>query len=271
MYRVYSILLASVCIASLAYRLNGAELPSSSQTTQLQIVVDKLESYAVGLTKSSWLTMDEMMSAYKEFARMNPETRKMLREQNPLIHLLCDFLLFPMSRFKDLIGDGPEAAPFYEDYITRLEKSYKKFRAGYLGGTVGEYRVASKKMDLLIEALMGVKDRAPVTMKMIEDAKREYDALLAKWNEIGQYEDIYSCLKEVEEIIDTVYRASARALNKIVFAALPGIDNIELITMKFRNEMYLAGFLVQNGKLYSRGAHWKPDMRQLPFPSVYTA
>lgn len=244
--RVHLTLIAA-CVAAFVVCANAGGSPVP--TDKIQIVLNKLEAFVKQGAPKSTVNFADLVAADNEFRQWTMDQRLKMRRSMPLLHLLADFALVPMERYPNLVEDSDDMRQMF---VTRLELGYKKFRSGYLGGMVGLYYLRSINIEALSGAMLGLKDSKPVTMRLLKDAKREFDAYTDKFYEIGMHEDIFASLQELERLINFLHRKQITALDKVVLSKADEIteDQLASVAAAYKREVERSGYVVIDGVLY---------------------
>lgn len=224
-----------------------------SEAGQIETVHEKLEKYATGDAKESGLTPDELQAAFEEYKTWDPTKREDYESQQVTHALLVDFLLHPLEQAGERRrAKNDIALPIDDRYLKRLEKSYKMFRVAYQGQMIGNLYHKCDKTELLIRSLMGLKGKQELTVKMIYDAIVEYNAIMQRLSDIMIYEDVYTSLDELKQLLNFNNRTTVKVLNQVVYPQLSKLKSkkaLDQIRNKYREKLADHRIIEVNGAL----------------------
>lgn len=226
---------------------------------EMNNVLAKLEAYSNHLVSND-LTFDEMKLAYDEYRAMDLDIRDSLRENQPLFHLMADFLLIPMEKYSRLVGENrPE---FKHKLVARTQQYYKHFRPLYMGQRdANRDLIKAKKTDDLVDSFLALPDSGfkKLTKKLLEDAQKEYISYMRQFNQIALQMDIFAANneREVELILNYMNRDTTKILKEKILPLIHLIpddesrnsDRLEFLREIFLDSLLMYGYYINEGKL----------------------
>lgn len=239
-----------LCVVFLAITIECAPFDAS----KVELLLDKLEPFAKGNTKSSGLTSAQLLAGQQQFESWSEQTRSKMVKKYPKLNLLRDLCFIPMRRFESLIGGQAEQEALF---IRRLEKFYKELRPLYFGGTVGQSYKRAPKQDELVASLLQLRHNKPLTLSMLRYGIEECKAFEQRCDDIVEFEDIYAAVEEFKLLKNNLNRGQIKLLSeKLVplYDLEPPKNEQEL--RKFQ-ELYQVEFeqrkdvMVKNGFVYT--------------------
>lgn len=247
--------LAGLTLLSLAFE--WAETRPSNQEDfsaiqKSEALVNKLRAYAANeAAQTSGITFEDLQDVYEESLKWNEETKANLKSKSVDHQMLVDFVITPMSRFDDTVGnDLDDMDTVRKDFVTRFERAYTKFRPNYQGKIRGDKYSLCAKLSEAIDSLYGVKDSAPLTKQLLSQAKSELEVYAKRVHEIQTVEDIYANLDELTSLLNLFNFNSVKAFKRHV---LEHIDEDEKsypnLAKAFREAMAAHKVVCEDGVL----------------------
>lgn len=229
----------------------GSVLCDSPSTEKCEELLDKLEAIADGSISSSSVTIQELKDATAEYSSWPPVIVRQMRDI-PEFHLIMDFVLIPMTRFDEIIDYDDLQAQ--QEFLEFIVAKYKSYRPLYLGESAFGSYLPSPKIEVLMNSMLDLKDevKRPVTIEMVFQARKQYEELLKRVDQIGLFEDIFGCEEELRGILNGMNQPLVKALhNSVLTLVKPEMTDrdIPYLIDAYKKELAKDDFFIKDGGL----------------------
>ena len=178
----------------------------------MDVVFNKMETFAKRNLETSELTYDEMLAASREYRSLTQSQQEELW-QDRLKKLAIDFVIYPVGTSHLQLLDSEDLK---KKYIKRCEAAYKKFRVAYLGGKLQPGGVCLHPRTTDLGKILILEDQSiPLTKKLLNLAMIERDAWMHKLDDIVKGGDVFA--KEEQDEMREIWNYLNHNPYKIIF------------------------------------------------------
>lgn len=223
-YYWYSVILIVVLVES----------TRALQTNKTMSVMEKLSSVPI-----DDIDFEDLIEAYEEFDAWEPRSSIRLRRKNPKLNYLTRLIVIVNANNDD---DKTTC-------VNVMKKNFFLLHDQYNSGLVEYIEAQGFRTQLLVKSLLwGHNGAQNLTIKLIEQAKSEYDQALGMYQSLNSYRPNESMIIWLIEYINSY---AVRTLAKFIFPKIDDKD-IDFVSLKdmFTDEMRRLGYLVINGEYH---------------------